>query len=129
MKKRAKDYTIKDSGNHRKFTTGARRDQKENKGRYDLLPPRAVHALAVHYQKGAKKYADRNWELGMPLSEFMDSGLRHAFEDLMNKQDGENHLIAAIWNFMCLYELRERIKEGLLPKELDDLPKIKGIMK
>lgn len=118
------DYSIKDSGEHRNFTSGAMRDKKEGKGRYDLLPPRAIHALAVHFQKGAQKYEDRNWEKGMPLGEFFDSGIRHAFQFLKGEED-ENHLIAAIWNLVCLYDTKCRIEEGLLPAELDDLPKKK----
>jgi len=116
------DYTIKDSGEHREFATGARRDKKEGKGRYDLLPTRTIHALAIHYQKGANKYSARNWEKGIPISEFIDSGLRHAFQFLQGETD-ENHLIAAVWNFAGAYDTLERIKDGLLPEELNDLPK------
>lgn len=116
------DYKIKDSGTRRKFKTGAVRDIQASKGRFDLLPPRAIEALAIHYQKGCKKYGERNWELGIPLSRYLDSSLRHAFQFLQGLED-ENHLIAAIWNLMCLYETKERIKEGILPSELDDLPK------
>ena len=116
------DYKIKDSGEHRDFPTGAHRDKKTGKGRYDLLPPRVIHALAVHFQKGADKYDERNWEKGLPLGEFFDSALRHAFQFLQGETD-ENHLIAAIWNLVCLYDTKLRIEEGLLPKELDNLPK------
>lgn len=121
-KKKKDDYKIKDSGTRRKFGTGAVRDIQAIKGRFDLLPPRAIQALAIHYQKGCKKYGERNWELGIPLSRYADSGLRHAFQFLQGLED-ENHLIAAIWNLMCLYETKQRIKEGILPSELDDLPK------
>lgn len=121
-KEKKSDYKIKDSGNRRKFQTGAVRDIQAIKGRFDLLPPRVIKALAIHYQKGCKKYGERNWELGIPLSRYLDSGLRHTFQFLEGLED-ENHLIAAIWNLMCLYETKERIKEGILPSELDDLPK------
>lgn len=116
------DYEIKDSGKRQKFKTGAQRDTQEGKGRFDLLPPRAITALAIHFEKGAKKYQPRNWEKGIYLSRFLSSALRHTFQFLQGKKD-ENHLIAAIWNLVCLYETKERIREGLLPKELDDLPK------
>ena len=122
------DYQIKDSGKRELFETGAQRDTRENKGRFDLLPPRAITALAIHFEKGAKKYQPRNWEKGIPLSRFLDSALRHTFKFLQGETD-ENHLIAAIWNLVCLYETKERIKEGILPEELDDLPKYKRIKK
>ena len=117
----ADDYIVKDSGEHREFSSGAKRDKKIGKGRYDLLPTRTIHALAIHYQKGADKYADRNWEKGIPISEFVDSALRHAFQFLQRETD-ENHLIAAIWNLCGAYDTLERIKDGLLPEELNDLP-------
>ena len=122
------DYQIKDSGKRELFETGAQRDTRANKGRFDLLPPRAITALAIHFEKGAKKYQPRNWEKGIPLSRFLDSALRHTFKFLQGETD-ENHLIAAIWNLVCLYETKERIKEGILPEELDDLPKYKRIKK
>lgn len=118
------DYKIKDSGKRSKFKTGAVRDSQTNKGRFDLLPPRALKDLAIHYEKGCLKYGDRNWEKGQPLSRYLDSGLRHAFEFLEGKID-EDHLIAAIWNLMCLRETLRRIEEGILPKELNDLPNLK----
>lgn len=116
-----KDYEIKDSGERQEFSTGAVRDKKDGKGRFDLLPPRTIRALAIHYQKGGLKYLPRNWEQGIPIGEFIDSGLRHIFDYVEGKTD-ENHLIAAIWNLCGAYETLERIKEGILPKELDDLP-------
>src|SRR4030042_91554 len=109
------DYKIDDSGEHRDFPSGARRDKKAGKGRYDLLPFRTIHHLAVHFQKGADKYSARNWEKGMPVSEFMDSALRHASEFMIGLEDGENHLISAIWNLCCAYDTILRIQEGLLP--------------
>lgn len=112
--------SVKDSGERQEFNTGARRDTQAGKGRFDLLPPRAIKRLAKHYENGARKYGDRNWEKGMPLSRFMDSAMRHMFKTLEGQKD-EDHLIAAAWNVLCVAELQERIEEGLLPKELDDI--------
>ena len=113
--------TIKDSGKREDFSTGSRRDTREGKGRYDLLPTRALALLAKHFEGGSDKYGDRNWEKGQPLSRYMDSALRHAFKYLQGERD-EPHDVAAAWNLMCLIDTQERIKAGLLPKELDDLP-------
>ena len=112
---------IKDSGNRREFETGAQRDISEGKGRMDLLPMASLIVLAKHFEEGALKYSDRNWESGMPLHCFVDSGLRHAAK-FMDGQDDEPHLRAAVWNFICLLETAIRIKDGRLPKELNDLP-------
>jgi hypothetical protein len=122
---RGPDYVpvLKDSGQRQEFKTGSQRDVRDGKGRYDLLPTRALRRLARHFEAGSKKYGDRNWEKGQPLSRLLDSGLRHAFNHLEGKTD-EDHLIAAVWNLLCAADTEERIKEGLLPAELNDLPKI-----
>lgn len=112
---------IKDSGKRQKFSTGSQRDTREGKGRFDLLPAKAIKLLAQHFEKGGKKYKARNWELGQELSRYMDSALRHTFAVLDNQTD-EPHAESAVWNLMCFLETRERIQLGLLPKELADLP-------
>jgi hypothetical protein len=114
-------YEIKDSGERRRFETGAQRDIQAGKGRFDLIPPRTLRALAIHYEKGCQKYGDRNWEKGIPAHSFFDSAVRHVYEFLEGKGE-ENHLISAIWNLFCLYETILRIQEGELPGELYDLP-------
>ena len=116
------DYLIKDSGQRKIFKTGANRDLSEGKGKFELLPPKTIRALAIHYEKGCNKYGDRNWEKGIPISTFLNSALRHIFQVIDGKED-ENHLIASLWNLACAYETILRIQEGQLPKELYDLPK------
>ena len=117
------DYEIKDSGQRREFDTGAVRDITTDKGRFDLLPLLALSDLAIHYQKGALKYNDRNWEKGIPTSTLWDSGIRHAVKFFLGLED-ENHLISAIWNLIGLYETKRRIELGILPKEVDNIPYI-----
>lgn len=111
--------TIKDSGRREDFQTGSRRDIRDGKGRFDLLPARAIRRLARHFEAGGKKYGDRNWEKGQPISRYMDSALRHAFSYLEGQRD-EDHLIAAAWNLMCAADTEERIREGILPPTLLD---------
>ena len=113
---------VKDSGERQKFSTGAVRDTQKGKGRFDLLPPRALKRIAKHFENGAIKYGDRNWEKGMPFTRYIDSALRHLFAILEGKND-EDHKSAVAWNMLCLIELEERIESGLISKELDDLPK------
>ena len=61
---------IKDSGDRHEFASGAVRDMQEGKGRCDLLPPAAILRLARHFEAGAKKYGERNWEKGIPINSF-----------------------------------------------------------
>lgn len=103
-----------------RFSTGSVRDSRDGKGRYDLIPPEAIHELAIHFEDGAKKYGERNWELGQPISRIMDSALRHTFSYMAKKKD-ENHLAAACWNLVAAMTIRARAKAGTLPKELDDV--------
>lgn len=112
---------VKDSGKRQSFGTGAVRDIQTGKGRYDLLPVRAIRRLAQHYENGSRKYGDRNWEKGIPLSRMMDSAMRHIFKALEGLQE-EDHLTACAWNILGIVEILERIDEGILPKELNDLP-------
>jgi hypothetical protein len=113
--------TLKDSGERHEFTTGAVRDTSKGKGRYDLIPPEAIEAIALQMEAGAAKYQARNWEKGIPVSRFIDSGLRHTFRYLEGRTD-EDHLVSALWNFSCAIATRERCKRGTLPPELNDIP-------
>lgn len=112
---------VKDSGTRRTFATGAQRDGQTGKGRMDLLPVRAIMEVAKVFEAGAAKYEARNWEKGIKLSSFLDSGLRHVMKWVRGDRD-EPHLTQACWNFLCLLDTQKRIEEGLLPLDLNDLP-------
>lgn len=113
---------LKDTGERRTFDTGAQRDRGTLKGRPDLRPVHALHRLDLHMEKGALKYDSRNWEKGMPLSEFFNSATRHA-EKLLAGYTDEDHAAAWLWNVACFIETEHRIRKGLLPAELDDMPR------
>ncbi len=114
--------TLKDSGERMQFgKDGAERDGECGKGRYDLLSPLANHRLALWMEAGASKYNDRNWEKGMPLSEFVDSMQRHLQKLLCGLED-EDHLAALLWNAHGLVHTATAVSLGLLPADLDDLP-------
>ncbi len=112
---------VKDSGKRQEFLTGSKRDTQDGKGRYDLISPISLRRLARHFENGAKKYGDRNWELGQPLTRYLDSAIRHIYCYLEGKKD-EDHAIAGAWNLLALVHTEEMIRRGLLPKELNDLP-------
>lgn len=106
---------IKDSGERSEFDSGAVRDMHEGKGRFDLLPMCVLIRLAKHYENGAKKYEERNWEKGIPAHSFADSAMRHLVK-YMDGWDDEDHLIAAIWNLCGLAWTEEK------KPELIDIP-------
>jgi hypothetical protein len=58
-----------------------------------------VLELSIHYEDGARKYADNNWKKGMPVHCFIDSGLRHYFKWLRGDED-EPHDRAFVWNLV-----------------------------
>lgn len=88
----------------------------------DLLPVSAIIEVSKIFEEGARKYDARNWEKGIPMSRFLDSGIRHAMKWLRGDRD-EPHLAQACWNFLCGLDTLKRIEDGRLPAELDDLPK------
>lgn len=95
---------IEDSG--RIFSTGARRNTSEGKGRFDLLPVEAIVALAKRFEYGAKLHGANNWRLGIPNSSLYDSALRHLFQALNGEVD-EDHLSSCLWNVAVLIYNRE----------------------
>lgn len=110
------DWVMEDNGVRQSFATGAVRDTRKGKGRYDLFPVHAMKRLAIVYEKGAEKYGENNWQKGMPYSRFVDSALRHIYCYLEGKQE-EDHIAMAAWNLMAVMEL-EKIKP-----EMNDLKK------
>ena len=133
---------ILDSGERRKFDSGAVRDCASGKGRCDLLPLDIVAVLtgeynferinryirtgnigqlntvvadfstkyfgtycnallevAKQYEDGANKYDERNWEQGIPLHCYIDSGVRHYLKLLRGDTD-EPHDRAFLWNML-----------------------------
>lgn len=117
-------YVTKDSGQREEFSTGSKRDTREGKGRYDLVPPESLARLAGVYERGAKKYSANNWRLGQPQSRFMDSAIRHLFNYLGGDRS-EDHLGQCAFNVFALMSQEERLKAGTLPAELNDLPEAK----
>ena len=148
------DSHLHDSGNRKEFSTGAKRDIQEGKGRCDLLPLdvvsdyffyrsagddanheigciltsihkfiknhdsnyllQAIEAfinyqfsdietafleLAKHYEDGAKKYGEHNWEKGIPVHSYIDSGIRHLIKFYRGDED-ERHDRAFLWNMV-----------------------------
>lgn len=101
---------IKSSGDMTVFESGAVRDKKTGKGRCDLLPACVLLRLAKHYERGAERYGEYNWQKGIPCHSFVDSALRHMLKYMDGRTD-EDHLIAAIWNLCGLAWTEEKLPE------------------
>ena len=59
----------------------------------------AVLEVSKQYEAGAVKYSDRNWEKGIPLHCFIDSGVRHYLKFQRGDND-EPHDRAFLWNLL-----------------------------
>lgn len=112
-------FQVKDSGNRQEWGTGSKRDTNEGKPRYDLISVHALTRLAEHMAKGAKKYGERNWELGQPTNRYYESALRHLYMYLTD--DSEDHLAAVLFNVMAIIHMQTEIEAGRLPEYLDDV--------
>ncbi len=113
---------LKDSGKRQDFETGAVRDAAEDKSRPDLVSPYFMERIGDHLDKGARKYSERNWEMGIPISRCIASLERHLMQYKMGLVD-EDHLAAIACNIMFTIHYEEMIKRNLLPDKLDDLPR------
>ena len=60
----------------------------------------AVLEYAIQLENGAIKYGPRNWQKGIPLDRYVDSGIRHYMKHLRGDDD-ERHDRAALWNMLC----------------------------
>lgn len=110
--------------------------------RFSLIPGQFLWELAAHYGRGARKYADRNWERGYKWSLSEDAFNRHyhqwkgdAIDDNghplpqedYDQETGTHHLVCAAWHIIALYifSLWGRGTDDIrinLPKYDDNLP-------
>lgn len=56
--------------------------------------------VAKHFEEGAKKYGEYNWQKGIPVHCYIDSAVRHYLKYLRGDKD-EPHDRAFVWNIMC----------------------------
>jgi Domain of unknown function (DUF5664) len=113
---------VQDHGGERQRTeTGGEREAATGKGRFDLVPAYPHMRLAQHYENGAVKYADRNWEKGLQLGRFLDSAERH-MNQFKAGDRSEDHLAAILWNIYGYVWTEKEIEEGRLPETLRNVP-------
>ena len=75
----------------------------------------AILEVFKHYEDGCNKYGDRNWEKGIPLHCYIDSGVRHYLKWLRGDKD-EPHDRAFVWNMLGALWTQDHLPE------LCDLP-------
>ena len=56
--------------------------------------------VAKHFEEGAKKYGENNWQKGIPPKCYIDSAVRHYLKWRRGDKD-EPHDRAFVWNIMC----------------------------
>lgn len=62
--------------------------------------PTMLLEVAKHFEEGALKYGENNWQKGLPVSCYIDSAVRHYLKWLRGDDD-EPHDRAFVWNLMC----------------------------
>ena len=62
--------------------------------------PTCFLELSKHFEEGAKKYGENNWQKGIPTHCYIDSAVRHFFKFFRGDND-EPHDRAFVWNLIC----------------------------
>lgn len=57
-------------------------------------------SVSKHFEEGAKKYGEYNWQKGIPTHCYIDSAVRHYLKHLRGDDD-EPHNRAFVWNILC----------------------------
>jgi hypothetical protein len=70
--------------------------RKNYNGSYETM----LLEVSKHFEEGAAKYGDNNWQKGIPANCYMDSAIRHYLKYRRGDQD-EPHDRAFVWNVMC----------------------------
>lgn len=91
-------------------TSEGRKDDS-SKLRFDLIPVGPLQKLAEVYTIGAKKYDDRNWEVGLIWGRVFAAMCRHAWAwwggERFDREDGQHHLASVAWCAFALMEYEE----------------------
>ena len=74
--------------------------------------------VAKHFEECAKKYGENNWQKGIPVKRYIDSGVRHYLKFIHGDKDEPHdrafcwNIICAIWTCMHKPELNDYAKEN-----------------
>lgn len=67
---------------------------------YNGSPETMFLEVSKHFEEGALKYGENNWQKGLPVSCYIDSAIRHYLK-YRRGDDDEPHDRAFVWNIMC----------------------------
>ena len=56
--------------------------------------------VSKHFEEGAEKYGENNWQKGLPVKCYINSAVRHYLKYLRGDTD-EPHDRAFVWNILC----------------------------
>ena len=62
--------------------------------------PTMLLEVSIHFEEGAKKYGENNWQKGLPAHCYINSAIRHYLKWWRGDTD-EPHDRAFCWNIMC----------------------------
>jgi hypothetical protein len=74
-------------------------DECPSRLNYHVVPTVYLE-VAKHFEEGAKKYGEYNWQKGIPVHCYIDSAVRHYLKHLRGDED-EPHARAFVWNVLC----------------------------
>ena len=63
-------------------------------------PETMILETAIHFEEGAKKYGENNWQKGIPVNCYLDSAIRHYLKWRRGDTD-EPHHRSFVWNLTC----------------------------
>lgn len=100
------------------------RKHDNDKPRFDLLPPTALREVAEVFSGGARKYDDRNWEMGIKYGRVFGAAQRHLWA-WMGGEDkdpewGLSHLAHAAAGLLFLLHYEHQSEE--FKAKWDDRP-------
>lgn len=75
--------------------------------------------VSKHFEDGAKKYGEYNWQKGIPAHCYIDSAIRHYLKFHRGDKD-ERHDRAFLWNILCLlWTIKHKPEMNDLKKETE----------
>ncbi|MDP9904735.1 dATP/dGTP diphosphohydrolase domain-containing protein [Arthrobacter bambusae] len=114
-------FETKDSGKRDTYASGMNREPDTGRPRFDLLVPENVPfdqqlltRCAALMERGALKYAERNWERAdssEELERMKASAFRHFMQWVAGETD-EDHAAAVLFNILATETTAYKIKRG-----------------
>lgn len=95
---------------------------------YDDCLPTMFLEVGKHFEEGAKKYGENNWQKGIEPKYYIDSAIRHYLKWLRGDKD-EPHDRAFVWNIMCcIWEVDWHEKKEEDKKEPEIVERVKDAL-